>query len=167
MPSSTRRQMSPRASAAGRGVQPLRRHARLLQGRDLVGHQRDQRRDDEAEAAAAPATGSGSTGSCRRRSAAPPARCARPALRRSRRPAGRGTRRGRTCGAGCRARRRGMPPPAIDPGKLRNQQPRRLMGQPCQACKQLKQLERRVPQDCMDPLGPAADRRRDCASPLR
>ncbi len=34
----------------GGGVQPLRRHARLLQGGDLVGHQRDQRRDDEAEA---------------------------------------------------------------------------------------------------------------------
>ena len=45
-----RRQMSPRASGLGAGVEPLGRHARLLQGRHLVGHQRDQRRDDEAEA---------------------------------------------------------------------------------------------------------------------
>ena len=50
MPSSMRRQMSPRAVGGGGGIQPLRRHARLLQGGDLVGHQRDQRRDDEAEA---------------------------------------------------------------------------------------------------------------------
>ena len=32
------------------GVEPLGCHARLLQGRHLVGHQRDQRRDDQAEA---------------------------------------------------------------------------------------------------------------------
>ena len=34
----------------GAGVELLGRDARLLQGGDLVGHQRDQRRDDEAEA---------------------------------------------------------------------------------------------------------------------
>ena len=45
-----RRQMSPRSSGLGVGIQPRGRHARLLQRRDLVGHQRDQRRDDEAEA---------------------------------------------------------------------------------------------------------------------
>ena len=33
----------------GVGVELLGRHARLLQGRDLIGHQRDQRRDDKAE----------------------------------------------------------------------------------------------------------------------
>ena len=33
----------------GARVQPFRRHTRLLQGGDLVGHQRDQRRDDKAE----------------------------------------------------------------------------------------------------------------------
>ena len=49
MPSLTRRQMSPRESAAVDEVQALRRHARLLQGGDLVGHQGNQRRDDEAE----------------------------------------------------------------------------------------------------------------------
>ena len=45
-----RRQMSLRSLGAGAGVEPLGRHARLLQGGHLVGHQRDQRRDDEAEA---------------------------------------------------------------------------------------------------------------------
>ena len=45
-----RRQMSLRASRVGVGIEPLGGHARLLQRRHLVGHQRDQRRDDEAEA---------------------------------------------------------------------------------------------------------------------
>ena len=97
----------PRSSGVDVGVQPGGRDARLLQRRDLVGHQGDQRRDHQAEArpqhggdlvAEALAAAGRQHGQ---------ARCARPAPRRSRRPAGRGSRRGRTSGAGCRGRRRG------------------------------------------------------------
>jgi hypothetical protein len=44
-----RRQM-PSFSRVDVGIEPGRRHARLLHGRDLVGHQRDQRRDHQAQA---------------------------------------------------------------------------------------------------------------------
>ena len=49
-------------------------HAELAQRRNLVVHQRDQRRDDDGRARPGRAPAPGSTGSCRRRSASAPAR---------------------------------------------------------------------------------------------
>ena len=73
-----------------------------VQRRDLVLHQRDQRRDHDADARRAAAPGSGSTATCRRRSASAPARRRR--RRRGRRspPARRETRDSRTWRGGRR-----------------------------------------------------------------
>ena len=49
-------------------------HAGLQQRVDLVLHQRDQRRDDDADARRAAGPESGSTATCRRRSASAPGR---------------------------------------------------------------------------------------------
>jgi hypothetical protein len=64
----------PRAFEVERGIEEGRAHAGLQQRVDLVLHQRDQRRDDDADAFGAAAPESGSTATCRRRSASAPAR---------------------------------------------------------------------------------------------
>ena len=84
----------PRPTAAGRRPdRPSARSAARRRGRARAG----------------PARGSGSTGSCRRRWEGRRARCVRPAPRRSRQPAGRGSPCGRKCRAARRARSRARP----------------------------------------------------------
>ena len=87
----------------GVGIQPRGGHARLLQRRHLVGHQRDQRRDHQAHAGAHQggdlvAEALAAAGGQHRQRAAPGQQLAR-----SHRPAARESRHGRRCGAGFRA----------------------------------------------------------------
>ena len=76
----------------------------LAQGVHLVLHQRDQRRDDDADAGPQQRGQSGSTATCRRRSASAPARRHRLSGGRRSRPAGRERPDSRRLSAECRAR---------------------------------------------------------------
>ena len=66
--------LRPASSGSSSECSARRRDAELAQRRDLVVHQRDQRRDDDAPCPAGTAPAPGSRGSCRRRSASAPAR---------------------------------------------------------------------------------------------
>ena len=82
------------------GIERRRGNAIAAQLRDLIAHQRDQRRHHDGKAVARAAPEAGSTATCRCRSASPPAHRGRRGLRRRSRPGRAGRPRSRrSCGA--------------------------------------------------------------------